>query len=899
LAVALGMLVAGLSAAALAPDSVRISGTVEDGTGAALPGARVKLLTAQQVMAAATRTDGEGRFELSGLRAGSYLLVVEAEGFATHRLLLRVAAGESKAVVVRVNPAALEERVTVTANPGQVEDTRAVSQAVNVIDSDAVLQRAKAVVAQTAEEEVGVHLQRTSPTLAGIYVRGLTGNKVNVFVDGVRFSTSAQRGGINTFLDLISPPALQAVEILRGPSSAQYGSDALGGSVQMISRSPEYSAAGGSFRGRFSAGFNSADASVGSHLSTSYAGRTVGLTATVAGQRVNRLRPGGGLDSHSAFTRFLGLPSNIFLSDRLPDTAFTQYGGVARLGWTPSAGTQLILHYHRSQQDGGRRADQLLGGDGNLVADLNNLMLDFFYARYDRARAGWFDHFTAAYSFNTQREERRNQGGNGNPLATITHEYERTNAHGLQASVGKRLGERHELLFGGEYYHERISSPSFGLDPASGTASVRRGRVPDRARYQSGGAFAQDVMTLLEGRLRLAGTVRWSAAAYRSRAADSPLVGGQPLWPDDSLWTSSVTFRGGVVARPLEALSFSANVGRGYRAPHVTDLGTLGLTGSGFEVAAPDVAGLGAAVGTTADAQAVSTGRAVRQVDPETSLSAEFGAHVHMRRFRSDFVVFLSDIYDNITKQALILPPGAVGQTLGGETIVAQNPNGVVFVAASSSPVLVRTNFDDARVWGIEHTADWQVASNWRLRSVFTYIHAADQRSGQPPNIEGGTPAPDGWLKLLYSPGRWWVEPYLHGAWRQTRLSSLDLEDRRTGATRSVDTISNFFFGGATARGFVGPGLDGTLGTGDDVLLATGETLAEILARVLGGAESSPLFRAVPGYVTVGVRGGVRLGERQQVLLDFSNIGDRNYRGISWGLDGAGRNVSLRYLVDF
>ncbi len=79
-----------------------------------------------------------------------------------------------------------------------------------------------------------MHLQRTSPTMAGIFVRGLTGNKVNVFVDGVRYSTSAARGGVNTFLDLIEPTSLEGVEVLRGPNSAQYGSDALGGSVQFL-----------------------------------------------------------------------------------------------------------------------------------------------------------------------------------------------------------------------------------------------------------------------------------------------------------------------------------------------------------------------------------------------------------------------------------------------------------------------------------------------------------------------------------------------------------------------------------------------------------------------------------------------------------------------------------------
>ena len=74
--------------------------------------------------------------------------------------------------------------------------------------------------------------------MAGVFVRGLTGNKVNVFVDGVRYSNGAQRGGVNTFLDLIEPDALETIEVLRGPSSAQYGSDALGGSIQFYSRPP-------------------------------------------------------------------------------------------------------------------------------------------------------------------------------------------------------------------------------------------------------------------------------------------------------------------------------------------------------------------------------------------------------------------------------------------------------------------------------------------------------------------------------------------------------------------------------------------------------------------------------------------------------------------------------------
>jgi len=396
-------------------------------------------------------------------------------------------------------------------------------------------------------------------------------------------------------------------------------------------------------------------------------------------------------------------------------------------------------------------------------------------------------------------------------------------------------------------------------------------------------------------------TLRWSAASYEARAATSPLVGGKALWPDDALEVSSWTFRLGAVLSAGSSLTLSANVSRGFRAPHMTDLGTLGLTGAGFEVAAPDVAGLGATVGSSAGAQAVSTGDPVRQLGPESSLSYEGGVRFHRPRFRTDLAVFVNDVADNIQKQALVLPPGAVGLVLGDETITRQTESGTVFVPVSTSPVLVRANFDRARIWGVEHTLAATLSSAFTVSTVFTYLHASDRDTGLGPNIEGGTPAPEAWAKVRWQSrgGRYWAEPYLHAAGRQDRLSTLDLEDRRTGATRSRSGIASFFANGARARGLVGPGPDGVGGNGDDVLLATGETLAEVQLRVLGpSGAAAPLFTAVPGYVVFGVRAGVRRG-RHEAFVDLENLGDRNYRGISWGMDAPGRGAYVRYSVKF
>ena len=120
--------------------------------------------------------------------------------------------------------------------------------------------------------------------MAGIFVRGLTGNKVSVFVDGQRYSTGSARGGVNTFLDLVEPQSLESVEVLRGPTSAQYGSDAIGGSVQFLTRTPALSASGEELHGSYSTGFSSADAGFGGSLTTTYSAPTLAVLGSVAGR---------------------------------------------------------------------------------------------------------------------------------------------------------------------------------------------------------------------------------------------------------------------------------------------------------------------------------------------------------------------------------------------------------------------------------------------------------------------------------------------------------------------------------------------------------------------------------------------------------------------------------------
>jgi hemoglobin/transferrin/lactoferrin receptor protein len=885
------------SSAAPMPRQNAVVGVVKDASGATIQQAAVSLLDPHQFAAATAQTDAQGRFSLSGIMPGRYELLVSHRGFAPHRRVVSLPSAEAERIEVTLGIAALEEKITVTADLGLVQGIDETSQRANVIGEIQLEERAKSVLAQIAQEEAGVNLQRTSPTVGAIFVRGLTGAKVVTFVDGIRFSSAAMRGGINSFFNLNEASNLRAVEILRGPNSAQYGSDSLGGAVQLISKMPAYSVDRPEVHGSVGTFFNSADLSFGGNTLATYGRRNMSMLANLTSRRHNTVRPGGGFDTHAAVTRFLGLNSHVF-GERMTDTAYTQYGGLVRLNIQPAPTHQLTFHYQRSQQDGAKRYDQTLGGDGNLIADLRNFMLDFFYVRYEKLRAGWFDTFAASYSLNTQREERVNQGGNGNPNGTITFQPEHTYVNGAQAMATRQLGTHNSLAAGGEFYYDLVRAPAFTLNPATKTYTSSRPRVPDKSNYRSGGLYFQDVWNAIPDRLRLTGALRYGFASYRSRSANSPLVGGKPLWPNDSLSVDSVTPRFGAMITLLPGLSVSAQVSRGFRAPHITDLGTLGLTGNGYEVPYADVADRGAMIGSAADSSAVSTGRPIDQLAPETSWNYEGSVHFRKNRFDFDLTGFVNDISDNIAVQTLILPQGAVGTMLGDQVITSQLASGAVFVAASSNPVLIRTNYDDARIYGIEQKFDIQLTSTLSFGNTFTYLHAEDRRTGLPPNIEGGTPAPQGWIKLHYEPAhmRFWIEPYVYAAGRQDRLSTLDLSDRRTGATRSRSNIKNFFLNGATVRGLIDPGADGKSGTSDDILYATGETLAQVQNRVLGvGVSSAPLFSAIPGFLTLSLRGGIRIDENQDLLIDFENVTDRNYRGISWGMDAPGRSLGIRY----
>ncbi|MBI3949791.1 MAG: TonB-dependent receptor [Acidobacteria bacterium] len=900
--------------------AARIAGTVVDTMGAVIPNADVVLLNEHNSVLQRARSDGQGRFVCENVPPGSYVVEVARHDFATQRVPARIASASGQLdLQITLRPGTILSEITVTAARGEVQAETETPQVINIADVQDLGRRAYNVLPQLLSEEVGLHVQQTTPHQGAVFIRGLTGQQVVTLIDGIRFNTSTFRPGPNQYQALLDPTGVERIEVVHGPSSAQYGSDSLGGTVNVISQPVLISSGRFEVHGQMSTLFQSADLSGGAHVKSVFGTDRIGLMVGGFGQRTQDVRAGGGRDSHAAVVRFLGLPSDI-LGHRLQDTAFTQYGGFARFAFKPSTDQHITLSYNRSDQRGGRRYDQLNGGNGNLINGFNPQTLDFFYARYEKQAVGFLDALALTFSFNRQRDDRQTQGGSGNPLAPITYEFNRTDAYGYQAQGLTHIGRRQFLTFGGELYDEHITSRLTRLNPATQqfTGSLRA-RFPDGAHYQTYGAFIQDTANVLPHRLRLTGGIRYSAFFFKAFAKDNPLgSGGVPTVLDTSLRTDDVTFNLGASVFVTPRLTLSAIASRGFRAPNVTDLSSIGLTSNGFEVSTDEGIARGGQIGTTADATAQSSGQRVSAIDPESLYNYEFTAKYQHDRARVTFSFFDAEISDFISKRALILPPGAVGQTIGGQPIVFQDSRGWVRVPVDNRPVILRVNAGDVRIYGLEAATEFRLSTAWTISGNFFYLRGRDKHAAplppptpgaisirtapDAPEIEGGLPPATGFLSLRYDqPGRrYWIEAYSHLVSYQDRLSSIELADQRIGATRSRSSIAAFFNNGARARGLTGPGPDGAFATVDDVLLATGATLAQVQDRVLGsGITSAPLFLKTPGYGTVNLRGGYRLGERSEIVVILENILDKNYRTHGSGIDAPGINVLVRYLIRF
>lgn len=862
-------------------------------------------------------TNEEGTFTLSDFSEGSFTLTVQAAGFQPLHTPLHIRSGQANVALIRLNAASLRDAITVTAQRGTVEAVEQSPQVVSSQDEAELRSRPLATLGNALEGAPGVLVQQSTYGQVSPFLRGLTGYQVLNLVDGVRFNNATFRSGPNQYLAFIEPSQAERLEALLGPTSVQYGSDALGGTINVLTAAPTMANA---FTGELQAFGASADAGGGSQAKLTFGTAHVALLFGGSWQKHNDLRAGQGEDSRNVLHRFFGLSQSQIrrvLGSRQQDTGFTQYGGytkaVLRLRDTQS----LSLWYQRGVLKGVQGYKDLWGGLGRLRSDFAPQDLHFGYARHEWLRLGWLDAWTNTVSVNAQRDGSIRQ--NLRTTDRVTTDDNMVTAFGYTSQAATHLGARQALVFGGEVYRELMRASRVEFDPTTNTSVQRRALYPSGSRYTTVGLFAQHSADWWANRLRTNIGGRFTRIGVQTFAANNRTPNGTSLGVADADENfQDVTFNASATWRATSYLNLHALVGRGFRAPNLNDLGALGLNDLGYEVPASAAVAANALLGLSDGENALSSGKRVASLQAESLHNYELGVSWQTQKLYARVQTFDAELKQPIVRRTLLFAADNIPASLAGLSVTPlpptpeQRAQNVVPVATALDPRAVKAFVNDgaAKYYGADAILRYSLTPRWLLEGNYSYLVGCELN---PNRFIRRLPPQHGHLALRYQPTFWhgrlaWMEASSDVVGAQERLSGGDLTDERIGAAIRRSDIASFFRG-SLIRPFLNAGTDGAFGTADDLFAATGETLLQIQNRVLPiGAivngvritddnSRAPVFLKTAGYATVNLRGSLRLAENVHLDWAAMNLLDKNYRTHGSGMDAPGRNLFLRLRV--
>lgn len=541
-------LVLALAAMVLGQGGAGINGKITDQRGDVIRGAEVRLRSLEGI-ALFSRTDDSGFYSFTGLKPGDYILEVKASGFATTTSArLRLSRGKIENQDFALSVAGVNESVVVvgTGTPERVDQA---AKSLTLIDEREIETRHIISLSDALSGTPGLRVQQQgSPgALTTLRFRGERNSDTAILLDGLRVRDASDiNGSAGPFFSDFLPVDLDRIEVLRGSGSSNYGTNAIGGVVNLVpntgSGSPQFEAGfeGGSLalfrenlqgaggigrRAGYSFGVTRLDVRRGIDRQDQY-----GDTAAAARVQFNAT------PSLTLSATFYGTISNA----RVNDSPFALPAAFATGERFPRAIPGVTFQPDFNNPDEGRR-NRLLVGSFRLAETVND---------------------TFSYTVAYQRVSTRRRNYNGpqiDPRFASFYpfgdfEFNDTNAgvtDTLDARMSLRLGREDLATAGFEYERESLfqqAIPSFSV--FNNTTD----------RQQTFAVFGQDQVFLLDGRLQFSVAAR--AQSYRLRPADRPETLGAAGVRGSLTGDAAVAY----VLRST-GTKFRAHAGNGFRAP--------------------------------------------------------------------------------------------------------------------------------------------------------------------------------------------------------------------------------------------------------------------------------------------------------------------------------------------
>lgn len=473
-----------------------LAGLVTDENGP-VAGATVTLKFAQNGRVVLTvQTDAEGRYRFAAIPGGDYLAFAGIArngeiGFSSDTPIT-VSRGIPSTLNLQINQfAPIRAEVTVNISAGDEQPFDQVSKSVNVIEGREMRERADISLVDSLRSIPGFRVQQLGGfgRVASIRSRGLRSQDTAVLIDGIRLRDAAAiTGDASPFLGDITLTSVSRVEVLRGPGSSLYGTNAVGGTIDFRTPMPtagphgQVSGAGGGlgmgrFRGNFSDGTR--DGKFGFNTAISRTVFTDGIDGQDNAHNTNfqsrvefnpttRTNISGRFFVSDAFVRLNSSPDTF---GEAPFSNSEVINAIEGVNFSPDANDPDSFQW--SQFFSGQAAVSHVFGP--------TLLFQGHYSGLDTSR-------------------KNDDGPLGVGFQSASTSFFDGEIHTANGRFRWTPNMANDITFGYEYEYEKFGN---------------EGRTPDgfgnfftRARQSSSTLFAQEVMSLADGRLQLAGGFR-------------------------------------------------------------------------------------------------------------------------------------------------------------------------------------------------------------------------------------------------------------------------------------------------------------------------------------------------------------------------------------------------------
>lgn len=478
----------------------------------------------------------------------------------------------------------LEE--TVISASQVVQSRAAVAQSVKVLTKATM----EAVNAQTTADLLqatgSVFVQRSQQGGGSPVLRGFEASRVLLVVDGIRMNNAIYRSGHLQNSITMDHNALERVEVLFGPASTVYGSDALGGAVCFYTKNPVLSNQAGLriTKGTAMVRMGSANRERTANLGFQVGGKRWGTYTSLTYSDFGDVRMGTrggkapvfGLRNYYV-ERFQGKDSLVANPDPYVQkrSGYQQYDVLQKVLFRPSDRVQHGLNLQFSNSGLVPRYDRLtdpgFGGQGLRYAEWNYGPQTRFLAAYhlQLASAGWWNGGIRTTLSYQHLEESRISRRFDNP--NRRNQTEQVGVWGM-TTLGERHREKYSLRMGADVQHNNVVSEAFEEQIDTGIRTFAGTRYPDGgSQLWSASAFTTYTVYLGRGTLHAGARVGYAEldALFKDTTyfpfPFSVVRQRQPI--------ASGNIGGVFAVRP--ALTLRANLSSGFRTPNVDDLGKV------------------------------------------------------------------------------------------------------------------------------------------------------------------------------------------------------------------------------------------------------------------------------------------------------------------------------------